>query len=110
MHPIIFNLGGFELRSYGVFVALGFLTAFFLMYQQAKKNNFFPDKILDLEFIMLISGIVGARALHVLVNLNYYSHHLLSVFFLWRGGLAFCGGLIVALFASWIFIIKQKLH
>ncbi|NQU95387.1 MAG: prolipoprotein diacylglyceryl transferase [Candidatus Omnitrophica bacterium] len=109
MHPILFEIGPFTLRSYGALIALAFFVGYFFLYREAKKKNFYPDKILDIELIMLISGILGARALHVLVNLDYYRANLPDMFFFWKGGLAFYGGLILAILASWVFIVKNKM-
>lgn len=109
MHPILFEIGPIAVRSYGLFVALGFFAAFFLMYREARRRSFYPDKILDIELLILIAGIVGARALHVLVNPGFYAGHPADIFFVWRGGLAFYGGMICAIGVSWIFIVKMKM-
>lgn len=109
MHPILFEIGPVVIRTYGVFIAVAFLVSFLLLYKEAKDRNFYPEKILDLEFLILVSGVIGARALHVLVNLNFYSKNLPDIFLLWRGGLAFYGGLILAIAAAWVFIRKKNL-
>lgn len=109
MHPVIFQIGSFSIRSYGALVALAFLTASLLLYKESLRNNFYPDKILDLEFVILVSGIIGARILHVLVNMDYYSKNLLDILIIWRGGLAFYGSLILAMLASIVFIIRNKM-
>lgn len=97
------------MRTYGAMVALAFSVGFLLIYREAKRKNFYPDKILDLEFLMLVSGIIGARALHVLVNPGYYRENLIDIFFIWKGGLALYGGLILAIFVSRAFILKNKM-
>ena len=109
MHPILFKIGPITIRSYGFMVALAFFVGFSLLYREAQRRNFHANKILDLEFLILISGIIGARALHVLVNLDFYGENWLNVFFIWHGGLAFYGGLILAILASWLFILKKGL-
>jgi hypothetical protein len=45
---------------------------------------------------VIISAIVGARALHVVSNLSYYSHYPSQVFAIWQGGLSSFGGLLFA--------------
>jgi len=109
MHPILFKIGPVVIRSYGVFVAVGFFTAFSLLYGEAKRKNFYPQKILDLELIILVFGILGARALHVLVNLDFYSKNIPEIFLIWHGGLAFIGGLILAILACVVFVVKNAL-
>ena len=107
MHPILFQIGPLAIRSYGVFVATAFLAGFLLLYAEAKRRNFYPDKIRDMELYILIFGIVGARALHVLVNLDYYALHASEIAKLWHGGLAIYGGLLFGIIAGWIFITKS---
>ncbi|MGB2705372.1 MAG: prolipoprotein diacylglyceryl transferase [Candidatus Omnitrophota bacterium] len=109
MHPVLFKIGSVTIRTYGVLVATGFFVAFFLLYREAKRKNFYAHKILDLELVILVFGILGARALHVLVNLDFYSKNLLEAFFIWRGGLAFLGGFILAILACAAFALKNKM-
>jgi Prolipoprotein diacylglyceryl transferase len=44
----------------------------------------------------IIATIVGARALHVLSNLSYYSNHPSQIIAIWQGGLSSFGGLLFA--------------
>ena len=109
MYPVLFKLGPITITSYGFFVALGFFTGFYLIYKEARKRNFYPDKILDMEACILIFGIIGARLLHVLVNLSYYRVHIFEIFLIWKGGLAIYGGLIFGVIACYVFIAKNKM-
>src|ERR1035441_5373984 len=45
---------------------------------------------------VIVAAIVGARALHVVSNLSFYSHHPAQVFAIWQGGLSSFGGLLFA--------------
>ena len=46
---------------------------------------------------MIISAIVGARAVHVIANLGSYRNDPVAVFEIWQGGLSSFGGLALAL-------------
>lgn len=109
MYPVLFKIGPWAVRSYGVFVALAFFTAFSLLLGEARRKKFYPDKILDMEFYMLVFGLLGARALHVVANIDFYAVNPTEVFAIWRGGLAFQGGLIAGLAACGIYIAVKKL-
>jgi phosphatidylglycerol:prolipoprotein diacylglycerol transferase len=109
MYPILLKIGPVEIRTYGFFVGLAFLVALLMIQREATRKGLFPDRILDLGLLILISGVIGARALHVLVNLDYYSRNVAESFMFWRGGLAFHGGLIGAVAASLVFIWSQRL-
>ena len=109
MYPVLFQIGPITIRTYGVCVALAFFIGFFLIYREALRKNIHPKKILDMELCILLSGIIGARVLHVLVNLGYYSANIMKIFFIWEGGLAFYGGLITAILASLVFMIVNRM-
>jgi phosphatidylglycerol:prolipoprotein diacylglycerol transferase len=53
-----------------------------------------PGYIIDISFVVVLSGLVGARLVFVIVNIGYYADNPLEVFMLWKGGLVFYGGLI----------------
>ena len=109
MHPVLFQIGPITFRTYGVFVALAFFIGFFLIYKESLRKNIHPKKILDMEICILLSGIIGARVLHVLVNPDYYSANIMKIFFIWEGGLAFYGGLMTAIIASIVFMVVNKM-
>ena len=109
MYPVLFQIGPITIRTYGVCVALAFFIGFFLIYRESLRKNIHPKKILDMELCILLSGIIGARVLHVLVNPGYYSANIMKIFFIWEGGLAFYGGLITAILASLVFMIVNRM-
>ncbi len=107
MHPILIKLGPITIYSYGVMVAVGFGLATLLIYRCASKFNVNKDMIIDLAIIILIAGMVGARLLYILLNLNYYIANLLEIPNLSKGGLVWYGGFLSALFASAWYIRKK---
>ena len=109
MHPVLFEIGPFTIRTYGVMLAIAFGVGFSLMYREAKRKCFYPDKILDLQMCIVVFGILGARLFHVLLHFGAYRNSPLEIFMLWKGGLAFQGGLFLAFIACWIYVRRQKL-
>lgn len=100
MHPILVHFGSFTLYTYGFFLAMGFLAAIWFSKRNARFYDLKPDDISDLFFVILISGIVGARLLYVIINFDDFKTSPLDVFKLWNGGLVFFGGFIGAVAAS----------
>ena len=100
MHPVLFKFGIFKIYSYGVMVALGFLLAVYLASREAKRIGISPEKVYDIGLYVLVFGIIGARALHVLLNLDYYLGRPLEIIMINRGGLAFHGGLAAGIAAA----------
>lgn len=107
MHPIICTLGPFNVYSYGLMLALAFVVSSILVSLQAKRQNLDADIIFNLSFVIVISGLIGARIFYVITNLKYYLKNPLEIIMLQHGGLAWFGGLILGT-ASGIAYVKNK--
>lgn len=95
MNPIILTIGSLELRWYGVMVALAILTVVLWTYYQTKKGaKITSDQVLSGFIIGTISGIIGARLLHVVDYWSYYSAHPENI--IGGDGLAIYGGILGA--------------
>jgi len=109
MHPILFQIGNLKIYSYGVMVALGFLSAVYLTGCEAKRRGISSEKIFDIYLYVMIFGIIGARLLHVILDIGYYAGRPLDVIMINRGGLAFQGGLVFGILAAIVAIKKSGL-
>lgn len=110
--PVIFRIGPFEVRWYGVMYLLGFLASYLLVrYQAAKKRLPIPKERIESLYSALIIGLlVGARLGYVVFyNPAYYLTHPLEIFAVWHGGMSFHGGLIGSVFAGYLFCKRAKL-
>lgn len=96
MHPILIQIGGFTLYTYGLFVALGFMAALWFSRKNGQFYAISGQDISDLFFVILISAVIGARLLYVLIDYPTYLAHPLDIFKIWNGGLVFFGGFICA--------------
>ncbi len=101
MWPELFTIAGFPLRSFGFFVAMGFLVGVQVAGWLSKRYGSDPEhdaqRIPDVSWSVLIGVIVGARLAFVLVNLGYYLEHPIEIIQIWQGGLVMYGGMILAL-------------
>ena len=92
---------GVPLRSFGFFVALGFVIGVQLAARLSRKYGSDPeldaDRIPDLSWSVLLGVLIGARIAYVLVNLDVYLDNPIAIFKIWEGGLVMYGGLILAL-------------
>lgn len=109
MHPVLFTIGSFKLYTYGLFVALGFLSAMWVSKRLAGPCGIKNDAVSDLYFVILLSAVIGARALYVFISFDSYRENLLDVFKIWNGGLVFFGGFCLAVPATLIYIRIKKL-
>lgn len=106
MHPVLLELGRFQIRSYGFMLAVSFLLGIWLAGRRAKRFGIDPQKVLDLSVIIILSAVVGSRLLYVVFHLDQYRNPL-EVFALWQGGATFYGGFLLAMAASYWWVQRN---
>jgi phosphatidylglycerol:prolipoprotein diacylglycerol transferase len=128
LDPVLLDLKLFghelSLRWYGALIALGFGLAVLFGgrqvwrgFLQSKRLQRYSlpgwrtslDAILDVLFGGTICGIIGARAYYVIFAWQDYKDNFVQVFNIRSGGLAIYGGLIGALFGSFLICRVRKL-
>ena len=114
MHPELFRLGPFAVKSYGALLALSFLLGVLWSIRRAKRAGVDPKYILDLAIVIFISSIVGARAFYVIFHLEEFRGHWLDIISpiqstgdLGIGGLTLLGGVVLAIISG-IFYLRLK--
>ncbi|MBT3386954.1 MAG: prolipoprotein diacylglyceryl transferase [Desulfobacula sp.] len=110
MHPVLINIGSFNLYTYGLFVALGFITAIWVSQKNAAPHGISAQAITDIFFVILVSAIIGARLLYIGINFDVYKDNWIDGFKIWNGGLVFFGGFFGAVAASFIYIKIKKFN
>jgi len=105
--PVAFSAGPISVRWYGLFFALGFLLAVYMLGKMFKAEKC-PDDWADKTFLYIILGVViGARLAHVIFyDWAYYKDHLLEILMIWHGGLASHGGVLGGIIAM-IYLSKK---
>ncbi|XCN74688.1 MAG: prolipoprotein diacylglyceryl transferase [Candidatus Electrothrix aestuarii] len=111
--PILFSLGPFHVRWYGLMYIIGFVACYLLVSYQAKKFKW--DRLiehLDNINIAIIAGVIlGGRLGYVLFyNLPYFLQHPLEIFATWQGGMSFHGGALGVLIALAIYSKRKGLN
>lgn len=81
MKPILWRLpfdlpllGPLELYSYFTLLVVGFSFAAILSVRDARRQGLNPDRVLDLNVWMVVWGIIGARALHVIADGHFHEY------------------------------------
>jgi len=82
------------IRSYGVMLMLAFAAGIAWATREARRRGLESEVVLDLAFFVLVGSIVGARLVHVLLELDHYRADPGAIFLQWGSGLSFHGGLL----------------
>jgi len=112
MHPVLFEIFGLPVYTYGVALATAFYLAVQWAVRKGREKNLHEESILNLAIISIISAIVGARITYVFLKWDYYSVNLLEIIQIYKGGLVFFGGLGGGIFggvAYWLYLKKPLL-
>ena len=95
--PFLFESSSFLLSWHGVFSFIAVATAVFLVGRWASLRNINPDDVYSIAVWAIISGIIGARLVHVIDNLQTGPNYLdnpLQIFAIWSGGIGVWGGIL----------------
>jgi phosphatidylglycerol:prolipoprotein diacylglycerol transferase len=104
--PLLFQLGPFSLRWYGLLIAVAVLLGLLLATRLGRQRGIEPALIADLLPILVLAAVVGARLYYVTFEWRQYQLNWLDALAVWRGGIAIHGALIggtlaVILYARW---------
>lgn len=109
MYPVLFSIGNLSVSSFGVFLALGFLLGIFLIWRLARAWDLPEEKVLDLIFLTIIGGFIGARAYFVVEHLQIFITTPLSVFLINKvPGLNFWGGFLGGWLILYVFAKRLR--
>jgi len=85
------GFGLIEIRFYALTMLLGMIFGYHLSLKLAKIRGI-ADTVVDRLFVgLVVFGLLGARAFYILFNLDDFSDNWLSVFEIYKGGLAVFG-------------------
>lgn len=110
MFPII-DIGSIQIPTFFFVISMLMGLAFFLTTVRAHKLHVDENFSLDLTFVLVVGGILGARITHVIFeNIDYYLANPIKAIYFWEGGFVFFGGFILSFFFGLLFLkIKNKL-
>jgi len=111
LHPILIDLGFFQLPTYGPLMVAALVTAMVLAIRQGKRAGLDSGRLLDFTTWLIIVALLGAKVLMVLTDWRTYwerPSELVSLSTLRAGGV-FYGGFIAAVFFAWWYVRVHEL-
>lgn len=111
MHQYLFFIGDFPIRAYGVMLALAIISGASVAYFLLKKDcRGWHEHIVDFSITVAIAGLIGARLWDVFFfDWHYYGNHLLEIPFVWQGGMAIQGGVVLGTLAGYWYLRKHNI-
>jgi phosphatidylglycerol:prolipoprotein diacylglycerol transferase len=109
--PVLFDLPGpIDVRWYGLMYVVGFVAAQWVLVRLARAGFFpvRPEAAADLIFYCVFGVMLGGRTGYALFYQQELLHPLQFVQ-VWKGGLAFHGGLGGVAVALWLFCRKHRI-
>lgn len=116
--PVAVNLGPLPIRWYALAYIGGFIVGWMGLRFLVGKDEFWAhgqprptrEGVDDLLVNAALGVIIGGRLGHVLIyDPAFYLAHPLEILQTWKGGMAFHGGLIGAIFGMWLFARSRAL-
>lgn len=98
VNEVAFSIGSFQVRWYGIIIAVGFLLAIIYASRSAKKMNIDMNRLIDAVIAGLIGSVICARLYYVIFYPgSKYWDNPVEIFKIHEGGLAIYGGIIGAM-------------
>jgi phosphatidylglycerol:prolipoprotein diacylglycerol transferase len=108
MGPFIYYSPEFSIPSFAFSLMLASLLATIVGYKMGARRGLSQVACLDLAIIGTISGVIGGRLFHVIVEeWAYYMEHPTHIYQIWRGGFVSYGAFI-GLGAGWIIYCRIR--
>ena len=107
--PSGFTLGSLSIYFYGVIIALGLFLAVAYALKRRRQFGLLEDDIMDGVLWIVPVSILCARAYYCIFRWEEFAADPVSVFYIWKGGLAIYGGVIGAALCVVVHCLIKKI-
>jgi phosphatidylglycerol:prolipoprotein diacylglycerol transferase len=109
MHPILFEIGGFPVYTYGLLLAAAYLLGLQFALVRGRARGLDPNRIMDLSIWIIVSALVGAKLMLVVVEWDSFQWTWQSFVNLFRSAGVFYGGLIAAVSVALWYLWRHRM-
>lgn len=110
--PVIISFGFLDIRWYSLSYIAAFLLGLYLIkFLNLKTKTNIKSKVIDDFLIWSIIGVIlGGRIGYVIFyQFQNFIHNPIYIFYIWKGGMSFHGGLLGMIFSIYLFSKKNNL-
>lgn len=101
------KIGPVTLHMYGLMIAIGFLSALFIVLKRGKKKGLSEDTIYGMFYCAIIGGLLGCRLLFYIVDLPSIIKDP-SILWDFKNGYVVYGGIIGGILVNYIYVRRKK--
>jgi phosphatidylglycerol:prolipoprotein diacylglycerol transferase len=110
MYPILLDLGVWQFRSYGLFVALAVVVGVWWSAREAERSGFARRLVHDSAWAIALAGFAGARLCYALFSEpKAFLANPWEIFAVWHGGLSMHGALVAGTVVGAWWIRRRRL-
>jgi phosphatidylglycerol:prolipoprotein diacylglycerol transferase len=109
MCPRLLEIGPITIYSYGLMLALGFITASYLLSLELKRKRLDPNLAGNITIAALVGGVVGAKIWFLLEHWQSFLADPVGMA-LSPGGLTFYGGFLAAALTIYLYLRSRKIR
>ena len=109
MHPILFEIAGFPIYTYGLLLAAAYLLGLQFALVRARSRGLDANRVMDLGIWIIVSALVGAKLLLLIVEHDKFTQNPGEFMNLARSGGVFYGGLIAAVAVALWYLWRHKM-
>lgn len=109
MHPILFEIAGFPVYTYGLLLAAAYLLGLQFAIVRARSRGLDQSRIMDLGIWIIVSALIGAKGMLVVVEHDRFGWSWNDLVNLFRSAGVFYGGLIAAVAVALIYLRRHRM-
>ena len=109
LNRVAISINGFSIYWYAVLITSGAVLGILYAFKVAKNHGVNDDDLLDVIFVAVITGILGARIYYVVFQWDYFQHNLTEILNIRSGGIAIYGGIIGGILGGYIVCRIKKI-
>ena len=109
MYPILFEIRGFPVYTYGVLLAAAYLLGLQFALVRARSRGLDPNRVMDLGIWIIISALAGAKLLLLIIDFDTFGRSPAQLLTLLRSAGVFYGGLITAVVVALWYLRRHRM-
>ena len=109
MHPILFEIGGFPVYTYGLLLAAAYLLGLQFAIVRARSRGLDQSRIMDLGIWIIVSALIGAKGMLLIVERDRFGWSWNDLVNLFRSAGVFYGGLIAAVLVALFYLRRHRM-